>query len=142
MAPTAKVNRMLVIVGYCGYDGGRQKVRTGMDRLALALTLADEVKQLRRHDRARIGDLLAAALGRNVGGAVGPLDAGISRGRPPRLNLLDGRLVERILGLAGLLRLGEELEGVGRGEVRRAIRAGGHSAGSGGEGADGEEGRR
>lgn len=143
MAPTVKVNRMLALSGIAVMTGEGEKVCTGMDGLALALTLANEVKQLGRHHRARIGNLLTATLARNVRRAVGPLDALISRGRPPSLNLLDGRLVERILGLAGLLRLGEELEGVGGGEVRRAVRAGGgHSAGGGGEGADGEEGCR
>lgn len=103
-----------------------------MNGFALGLSLADQVEQLGRHDGARVLDGLGASLGDDVGGRVGTLDASEARGRPPSFDFLDLGIVEGILSLAGLLRLGEDLERVCGGECRR-VRVGwsGH-AGRGG----------
>ena len=93
-----------------------------MNRLALGLALTDEVEELCGHDRARVLSSLAAPLGNDICGAVGPLDALVSRRSPPGLDLLELLFIEGILGLARLLRFGQELEGVGWWQGRCGMR--------------------
>lgn len=115
-----------------------EDVLTGVDGLALGLALLNEVEELLSHDRAGILNLLRAALGGDISSAVGTLDALITRRRPPGLDLLDSSLVQTVLSLANLLRLGEKLEGIGG--LSRVAAVEGHSSDRrGGQGAGGEE---
>lgn len=114
--------------------------RTGVKGFTLGLALPDEVEQLGGHHGAGVRDLLGATLGDNVGGAVRALDALVARRRPPSLDLLELSIVQLVLSNAGLLRLGEQLEGVGgRDGGREGVGGLGSShAGRGRERAQGE----